>query len=557
MPATMVERRRCVAALSGVATLTLVACQAATIPDGGVEGRVDVGRSEIQIGDATVDSQTAEATVPGLVNLDGLVTRVERNADGTFSAESPLVNFWDTVVADNGIPLGDLEAQFLRVPGDAEVGMDLRAAWGRRELFDLAMPWSGGQWYVAHDERDGWDSDLRWMSDLPSGDYDDVMVMAGPIPDGPAAFPPMDVDKALILGLSSSISRHRALNEALLAGTESPAAVHSQLATVLEEVIGLGIEWAPIVSEDLRPSIIRTVALARSELYDSVVKLYPGALTRAPEFYRGVVKNSEGAVSIRLNQRIQGSGALVAPDLVVTNRHVADLLVLRLVKVEFDYEVGPSAQQGFPMIPATPSRCDVEEVVLSTDPDLDLAALKLSNCELTLADRTGRVLALSERATQPDESMYVIGHPNNSPQEVADNSRLIFPHSIEQQSVYDALRDSVGGADPDNQDAAALEAFDSSYVSAGDGTWHFHSPGTRWSGAAGSKYRIFGLASNTYPGNSGSPVFFANDHHMAGVFLGGAANFNEELSATWWRHEAAIPVEVVVEWLRTEGLWPE
>ena len=65
-----------------------------------------------------------------------------------------------------------------------------------------------------------------------------------------------------------------------------------------------------------------------------------------------------------------------------------------------------------------------------------------------------------------------------------------------------------------------------------------------------------GANSDTYHGNSGSPVYSRRSHEVVGIFTEGEPDVAAPFQAGWRRHEAAIPVTVIVQQLdRLAAAW--
>ena len=169
------------------------------------------------------------------------------------------------------------------------------------------------------------------------------------------------------------------------------------------------------------------------------------------------------------------------------------------------------------------TECSVENVIVSTEPKLDLAALDVKCPQPFGADR---ILSFLTSPVDLGAQVYVIGHPNGSFKTVSDNALVRYPYRVTAGQLT-LLKNGVRTEFEQRYGAAAassaVQDFTQSYVqpTPPDGFYYYNSLPQRWQPAPPAPIPAFGFDSNTDHGSSGSPVFVLNAFRIAGIFVGG------------------------------------
>ncbi|MGH9350537.1 MAG: trypsin-like serine protease [Vicinamibacterales bacterium] len=271
-----------------------------------------------------------------------------------------------------------------------------------------------------------------------------------------------------------------------------------------------------------------------------------------PAAYDRIYRNSRGAVALadRDENGSFCSGVLVSRDLVLTARHCfTRLLPEQRARVEarFNYERDLSG------IPLKDDRYPFAGIVaegqrvLDDGPRLDFALVRLGqNAAGRLPGDTHPPQCLSTRAVHRDDAVYVIGHPRGDSRVVHDNAFVYFPFQVNRFS-FNRLQIIVDAELTNHpKRSAELERFRQSYrrrtLDSGDELFEHFSE--KW-----GRQPTIGANSDTYHGNSGSPVYSRRFHHVVGIFTEGEPDVEAPFEPGWRRHEAAIPVTVIMQQL--------
>lgn len=271
-----------------------------------------------------------------------------------------------------------------------------------------------------------------------------------------------------------------------------------------------------------------------------MVLSYPTSRRNPPDFIARVANTKPGAVAIAKNGVLAGTGFFVSGNWLVTNRHVANTLIdPARAKVLVSDDAGVVSRE-----------CAVVNTTVadSTSP-LDLAAIRF-RCATAIPPAW--ILRLADRYSRHNEMLYIHGFFQDlKNKDWVFPVRMRYPHQVTAE-LRNGLRLKITSA-------SESKLFDRFYVQcdSSPSTWCYLSSAGRW-GHSGEIANIptMGFDSNTGRGNSGSPVFSAEDHLVVGVFFAGAGNFNDEEPFSFERHEAAIPSPLVIAWLKSEKVLP-
>ena len=296
-----------------------------------------------------------------------------------------------------------------------------------------------------------------------------------------------------------------------------------------------------------------TVALVASMRYQyaspsSTLKAYEYVLESTPERYRFVASRSDGVVVVKYHNERRGTGLLIGPNTVLTARHVVRNRHEDDLSVVFDYEEDVQGR----LDPGV--SCRATHKIESTNVELDLAVIWIQcpdHQDGSAQDARVLSFGLSGRL-RLDDPLYVIGHPDGRHQLISDRTFLRFPHRID-ESTYATLRANI--IEYWQKDSYELGLFDNSYEKDQDG-YVYRALSKSWN-VPGPSHRIptLGFEANTTPGSSGSPVFSTYDNSVVGMLFGGARDYRSTGNVSWMRHEAAIPSEYIVKWLKDVGVF--
>lgn len=178
---------------------------------------------------------------------------------------------------------------------------------------------------------------------------------------------------------------------------------------------------------------------------------------------------------------------------------------------------------------------------------LDLAVLRFSLTECANGQACAEIptevqpSCLRTRRIHRDLPLYLIGYPKGKRAKVHDNARMYLPHSITKFTLADIRKEiEVEFATlPEADRVALVDDLTASYQLEGG---RFKLFDQQFGGQP-----KFGLVADTFKGNSGSPVFFRNDHCVAGMLIGGAPDTGERLVPSWINHESAVPMSALLQ----------
>ena len=307
----------------------------------------------------------------------------------------------------------------------------------------------------------------------------------------------------------------------------------------------------------LRRALVRQVAHA-TELRTSIRerKAVYGLDDRySPSTYLTIYEASRSAVGLLKNEGSQPycSGVLVGNDVVLTALHCLhhenDLMAPEDIEVIFDYVGNGGQSQIFPVLEVYPSPRpggDQEQL------DFGLLILDLAAADADLledgASPLPKPLCLSRSHVKRETPVYAVGHPRQAFKMIADNSRVHFPFQVEQNAFANlqALLES------EFEDltilAQKLDELTKSYRPVKDeqgqptGSFRYFRNET-W----GSQ-PVFGVDTDTFGGNSGSPVFNrrSRTHKVLGILISGMRDRPRAFNPGWDAHESILPASEIL-----------
>lgn len=267
-----------------------------------------------------------------------------------------------------------------------------------------------------------------------------------------------------------------------------------------------------------------------------------------PQAYERIYANSRGAFALRAMQeeKPRCSAVLIGERLALTNNHCILEEAPDEFEAVFDYEQDLA---GNPL----PSKVFPVTDIKMTDEDergnLDFVLLELgANADGVLPGAAYPVQCLSLAPVRRDEPLYVVGYPLGEPRTVHDNTFVYFPFRvtpdeyIEIKLLVSAEFDSIAAEDLSYSEGKLKEFVDSYQLREGDGEPYYEYISVRF-----DQQPTIGADSDTYRGNSGSPVYHRRSHAVIGLLFDGQEDLTEPWAAGWRAHEAVLPITKVVE----------
>ena len=264
-----------------------------------------------------------------------------------------------------------------------------------------------------------------------------------------------------------------------------------------------------------------------------------------PQAYEKIYANSRGAFALRVKgqDKPRCSAVLIGEKLALTNNHCILEEAPDEMEAVFDYEDDLSGQHmAAKSFPLTDIRLTAEE----ERGNLDFALLELGpNADGALPGKVYPVQCLSMRQVKRDDPLYVVGFPLGQPRTVHDNAFVYFPFRVmadeyaEIKMLVSAEFDSIEAEDASYREGK-LKEFVESYRLQDDGSYEYISE------RFGNQPTI-GADSDTYHGNSGSPVYHRRTHAVVGLLFDGQEDLTEPWAAGWRAHEAVLPITRIVQ----------
>lgn len=290
---------------------------------------------------------------------------------------------------------------------------------------------------------------------------------------------------------------------------------------------------------------------------DSVVttkSIYGRSDLFPPASYDQIFRNSRAAVAIARKDEIhpRSTGVLIGRDLILTCLHCIEGGLLQQWEVRFNYESDLNGKaltsESYPIL----SVAQKGRQISPNGPELDFALLRLGKgTEGKFAGEKWSVQCLSGTDVERDDPLYVIGFPEGEPRVVADNAFVYFPFRVSEFD-YNRLLLSVEAEFQEASDRSQrLEEFRTSYRKTkfrGEQIYEYFA--LKWGGQP-----TFGADSDTYHGNSGSPVYKKRSHRLVGLLIAGASDVRVSVTPGWRTHEAILPISKIIEQL--DNMWPK
>jgi len=296
----------------------------------------------------------------------------------------------------------------------------------------------------------------------------------------------------------------------------------------------------------------------------------------SPDVYEQIFKQSLSVGYLSDGIERLGTCFMIGKDLVLTCKHVIspksainpnELLGTSTLKVRFEKGADPANEEAFP-VKAIAFK-GTEDTFNAPRDGVDYAFLELGPSEKDhkLASEKGiSPVKIATNYKPRDTAVYVIGYPGmRGNKTVADNARIFagFNNSyetevefeIEARSEANALKEGVNKQlDPQMQLNALQLATKQSQQLIGDFTksfkpgkgdnahWYFVSQMVKF-----PPHAAIALDSDTFHGNSGSPVFTRLSSEVTAVLFRGMPDQMTKIKVGWLQHEEAIPIQVILQ----------
>lgn len=246
-----------------------------------------------------------------------------------------------------------------------------------------------------------------------------------------------------------------------------------------------------------------------------------------PEIYPMIRSRSRASVAIvRKGKPVPlGSGALIAPNLVLTCRHNIDDNSARTYE-DSDYEVWLDYEERFFARPNVHHVLRTREVYRSEKLDFVLLEIEKRACDI---DAKIRPLIFKNGTVPRWTPIFIVGHPQTSRRVVHDSSWVLFPHQIRSnrergEITAQVLQEYLGReaypetpAAKNRAERGAEEFMKRAYGPKQD------TPRAGYTmGKDGMEY--IGVESDTFEGDSGAPVMTREDGRIVGILFRGVSD---------------------------------
>jgi len=276
-----------------------------------------------------------------------------------------------------------------------------------------------------------------------------------------------------------------------------------------------------------------------------------------PQTYERIYANSRGAFALRAKRedKPRCSAVLIGERLALTNNHCILEEAPDEFEAVFDYEDDLAGNR-------MPRKAFPVADIRFTDEDargkLDFALLELgANADGALPGAQYPVQCLSQAPVRRDEPLYVVGYPLGEPRTVHDNTFVYFPFRlsgdeyVELKLLVRAEFDSLEAEELSYREGK-LKEFTDSYRLREDGDEPYY----EYISVRFGEQPTIGVDSDTYRGNSGSPVYHRRSHAVVGLLFDGQEDLSQPWAPGWRSHEAVLPIAEIVERLdAAEPAW--
>lgn len=272
-----------------------------------------------------------------------------------------------------------------------------------------------------------------------------------------------------------------------------------------------------------------------------------------PQTYERIYANSRGAFALRAKaeDKPRCSAVLIGEKLALTNNHCILEEAPDEFEALFDYEDDLDGNR-------LPVRRFPLTRIRLTDEDergrLDFVLLELgSNGDGELPGALYPVQCLSPAPVRRDEPLYVVGYPLGEPRTVHDNTWVYFPYRltedeyVEMKLLVSAEFGSIAAEDASYSEGKLKEFVDSYRLREDGDALSGGLPYYEYISVRFDEQPTIGVDSDTYRGNSGSPVYHRRSHAVVGLLFDGQEDLSQPWEPGWRSHEAVLPIAEIVE----------
>ncbi len=269
-----------------------------------------------------------------------------------------------------------------------------------------------------------------------------------------------------------------------------------------------------------------------------------------PETYPLIYERCQSVAAIRYSGTVIGTCFLIGKNLVLTCRHcLRDDNDQELLREDLDIVFDPK-----PAIGSRRTYNIIKVVYEGANQSQDFTLLQVGLGENTPEKDRIPILPLDTRnSAKLKRSVYVIGFPKGQGMMVADASHVLVPHVLS-EGEYAAIELSFNGelAEARTQSGSLGDAFENDLIArfvnsftkdtvGGQNVRLFHS-----AMLASPSIPAIAIDSNTFHGNSGSPVFERKTSTVVALFSRGWPDDPWPVKVGLQKHEEAIPIGVIL-----------
>ncbi|MFA6985669.1 MAG: trypsin-like peptidase domain-containing protein [Arenimonas sp.] len=277
-----------------------------------------------------------------------------------------------------------------------------------------------------------------------------------------------------------------------------------------------------------------------------------------PQAYERIYANSRGAFALRVKAEStpRCSAVLISERLALTNNHCILEELPEELEAVFDYEDDLDGNhlpsKVFPVVDVRLTREEERD-------NLDFVLLELGPNEAgALPGGSFPPQCLSMNPVRRDDPLYVVGFPLGEPRTVHDNTFVYFPFRVNAHEYADLeirVRAEFDSFEEESQSYidGKLKEFTDSYQERtdGNGDKFYEYISVRF-----ANQPTIGADSDTYRGNSGSPVYSRRTHTVIGLLFDGQEDLSQPWAPGWRSHEAILPITKIIERLDiAEPVW--
>jgi hypothetical protein len=275
----------------------------------------------------------------------------------------------------------------------------------------------------------------------------------------------------------------------------------------------------------------------------------------APPSYRQIYNFSRRVIRIRASGQTICSGLALSQHWVATAGHCLAGRRSSDIQVVFEMDDAGTAVRTVAVVDAWPSPAPgannqdpIDYVFLRVAPNPDITNLFASLEPTAATADTPEGLCIRSQALGFKEPVFAIGYPRGERKSVHDYSYVWFPFRVTEAEFTAMEAETFARAKLVGDQVSEREYADrvvaslrEAYKTAADQQRYYYGSET------GTAPRpSFGIDTDTFHGNSGSPVFDRRNRCLVGIFSGGARDQLRVPESSWKQHEFAIPITEVV-----------